>query len=44
LTPQELMAASVNSELHVVGIYSPDMSNPGKPVDVEVRSTTRPVV
>ena len=43
-TPQELRAASANSELHVVGIYSPDMSNPGKRVDVEVRSTARPVV
>jgi RNA polymerase sigma factor (sigma-70 family) len=44
LTPQELLAASANAELHVVGIYSPDLNNPGKPVDVEVRSTAKPVV
>jgi RNA polymerase sigma factor (sigma-70 family) len=43
-TPQELLAASANAELHVVGIYSPDMNNPGKPVDVEVRSTAKPVL
>jgi beta-lactamase regulating signal transducer with metallopeptidase domain/predicted esterase len=44
LTARELMAALVDAELHVVGIYSPDMTNPGKPVDVEVRPTPKPVV
>src|SRR5207249_4187603 len=43
-TPQELLATATNAELHVVGIYSPDRDNPGKPVDVEVRPTPRPVV
>jgi RNA polymerase sigma factor (sigma-70 family) len=43
-TPQELRAASANAELHVVGIYTPDMHNPGKPVDVEVQSTAKPVL
>ena len=27
-----------------MGIYSPDRRDPGKPVDVEVRPTTKPVV
>jgi beta-lactamase regulating signal transducer with metallopeptidase domain/predicted esterase len=44
LTLQELLATSANAELHVVGIYFPDMNKPGRPVDVEVRATTRPVV
>jgi RNA polymerase sigma factor (sigma-70 family) len=43
-TPQELLAASANAELHIVAMYSPDMNNPGKPVDVEVRSTAKPVL
>jgi predicted esterase len=43
-TPQELRSASANAELHVVGISSPDLHNPGKPVDVEVRATAKPVV
>src|SRR5262249_42028316 len=44
LTPQDILATSADAELHVVGMYTPDMHNPGKPVDVEVRSTTRSVV
>lgn len=43
-TPQELLAASARAELHVVGSYSPDGDNPGKPLDVEVRATAKPVV
>jgi RNA polymerase sigma factor (sigma-70 family) len=43
-TPQELLAASAGAELHVVGMYSPDLMSPGKPVDVEVRATAKPVV
>ena len=39
LTLPELLAASANAELHVVGMYFPDMHNPGKPVDVEVQSS-----
>jgi predicted esterase len=44
LTPRELLAASADAELHVVGIYAPDIANRGEPVDVEVRSTAKPVV
>jgi RNA polymerase sigma factor (sigma-70 family) len=44
LTPRELLTACADAELHVVGMYSPDISNPGKPVDMEVRSTAKPVV
>jgi beta-lactamase regulating signal transducer with metallopeptidase domain/predicted esterase len=44
LTPQELRAISALAELHVVGMYSPDMNDPGKPVEVAVQATTRPVV
>jgi RNA polymerase sigma factor (sigma-70 family) len=43
-TPRELLAASANAELHVVGMYSPDPNNLGKPVNVEVRATAKPVV
>lgn len=39
-TPEELKAASVGAELHVVGMY---VSN-GQPVDVEVKATAKPVV
>jgi RNA polymerase sigma factor (sigma-70 family) len=44
LTPKELFAISADSEMHVVGIYTPDLEKRGKPVDVEVRATTKPVV
>jgi beta-lactamase regulating signal transducer with metallopeptidase domain/predicted esterase len=44
MTPQDLLATSANAELHVAGIYFPDMHNPGQPVEVDVQSTTRPVV
>src|SRR5204862_6458181 len=44
LTPQELRAAGAGAELHAVGVYSPHVRNPGKPVDVEVRATAEPVV
>ena len=41
--PEELRAASAHADLHVVGIYDAGAGN-GAPVDVEVRSTTKPVV
>jgi RNA polymerase sigma factor (sigma-70 family) len=45
LTSAELLATSADAELHVVGISMPDrIGNPGKPVDVEVRPTAKPVV
>ncbi len=44
LTPQQLLAASRNAELHIVGIYSPDMNDPGKPVNVEVRAAAKPSI
>jgi predicted esterase len=44
LTPEELLAASANGELHVVGMSGPDWKNRGKPVEVEVRSTAKPIV
>ncbi len=44
VTPRELLAASADAELHIVGIGSPDRHNPGKPMDVEVRATAKPVV
>jgi RNA polymerase sigma factor (sigma-70 family) len=43
-TPDELRASLANGELHVVAVYRADFNNRGKPVDVEVRPTTRPVV
>jgi RNA polymerase sigma factor (sigma-70 family) len=44
LTPKDLLAASADAELHVVGIGGTDSDEPGKPVDVEVRPTAKPVV
>src|SRR5262249_48770149 len=41
-TRQELLAASANAELHIAGMYNPDLHNPGKPVEVEVRATAKP--
>lgn len=43
-TLHDLAKVSANADLHVIGIYSPDMRDPGKSVDVEIRSTARPVV
>src|SRR5262249_9887535 len=43
-TRQELLAASANAELHIAGMYNPDLHNPGKPVEVEVRATAKPVL
>jgi predicted esterase len=44
MTLQDLLAASADAELHVAGIYFPDRNIRGKPVEVEVRSTPKPVV
>lgn len=44
LTPKELLAASADAELHVVGMYGQGHDNTGKTVDVEVRPTAKPVV
>jgi predicted esterase len=41
--PRDILAASAGAELHVVGISGSGLAN-GSPVDVEVRSTTKPVV
>src|SRR5207248_2708243 len=43
-TPEELRAAAAGAELHVVGISGPDPHGDGKPVEVEVRETAKPVV
>jgi RNA polymerase sigma factor (sigma-70 family) len=42
-TPQELLAAAAGAELHVVGLYQAPHGN-GAPVEVEVRSTDKPIV
>ncbi len=42
--PEELLAASANAGLHVVGVYGAGPINSGRPVDVEVRATASPVV
>jgi RNA polymerase sigma factor (sigma-70 family) len=44
LTPKELLSVSKNARLHIIGISSPSIGNPGKPVEVEVRATAEPVV
>jgi predicted esterase len=41
--PEQLLAASADADLHVVGIYRSGAGN-GTPVDVEVRPTNKPVV
>lgn len=43
-TPEALLAAANGAELHIVGMYMPDDDKSGKPVDVEVRPTAKPVV
>jgi predicted esterase len=43
-TPQELRAAAADAKLHLVGVDNPDPNKPGKPVDVEVRATAKPVL
>ena len=42
-TPQEILAASADADLHVVTIYGTNAGN-GAPVDVDVRPTTKPIV
>jgi beta-lactamase regulating signal transducer with metallopeptidase domain/predicted esterase len=42
--PEELLAASADADLHVVGIYWTGPGNNGTPVDVEVRPTSKPIV
>jgi beta-lactamase regulating signal transducer with metallopeptidase domain/predicted esterase len=41
--PEELLAASGQADLHLVGIYDAGAGN-GTPVDVEVRPTSKPIV
>src|SRR5262245_19352682 len=41
-TPRELLAAAAGAELHVVGSSAP--ADEGKPVEVDVRATAKPVV
>jgi RNA polymerase sigma factor (sigma-70 family) len=43
-TPEALLAAASGAELHVVGMYTPGTDDSGKPVDVEVRPTAKPIV
>ena len=43
-TQQNLLAASADADLHVVGIYHPDGQNRGGKVDVMVQATAKPVV
>lgn len=42
-TLRELQAVSVDAEMHIVGT-SPDHDRPGKPIEVEVRPTSKPVI
>ncbi len=42
--PRDLLAASANAELHVVGVYHQDLQSRGRPLEVEVRPTAKPVV
>ncbi len=44
LSPRELLAACADAELHIVSKSRPDLRNPGKPLDVKVQATAKPVV
>jgi len=43
-TPQALLAAADGAELHVVGMYMPGGEDTGKPVEVEVQATAKPII
>jgi len=43
-TPEELLKLSADAELHITGTYGPANDNPSKPIEVDVRTTSRPVV